>query len=294
MKVFFLMIFFLQSCVLYGTPDVRLAFDIGTGKIKMQVVKVTGTQIETLYYQSEATSLVGKSLLDGNNMISKEGEERIITILQALKFTGEQYAPTSHTAIATELFRKAGNGQKIIEEIANLLNMEIRIISPEEEGILGFLTIVKESDLASENIIVLDIGSGSFQITCKIDGRLRVYSTPYGRFPMHEMLIQNDFSALDTALKNISPEIINKIRCSEGAVIGIGAHPKQVLKLNCSYTMNDLLRALEANPDVSLDRSDLILMKKIMEFLDISRINFLGTQAGITGGIFIKQLEKAG
>lgn len=284
MKTFFSLFLILQTSFLVAIQGPQVAFDIGTGKIKMQIVQITDGRIKSLYHQSEQ---IGKPVLDDHNKISIEGKDRILTILKTLKSASQFYKPVKCSSIATELFRVALNGQEVASEISELLEMDIKIISPEEEGILGFLTVVEEWKLDPENSIVLDIGSGSFQITCKTPGQYLSFSLPFGRYPTNDLFRKNDLSPLKTALESISPEMINKIENNNACLIGIGAHPKKILKAKTHYNLIDVNIALQTTSDSNFDHTDLILVKCIMEGLKINEIHYLGTKAGNTTGMFI-------
>ncbi len=273
----------LQSSFLIAFQENHVAFDIGTGKIKCQVVQIVDGRIISLHHQSEQ---IGQSLLDDQKRITIEGKDRILSILQNLKSAIEFYNPVKYTAIATELFRVALNGQEVASEISKLLELEIAIITPEEEGILGFLTVIEEWKLDPENTIVLDIGSGSFQITCKVKDQYFSFSLPFGRFPTNQLFKNNDLYPLQAALKSINPEMIDKIQNPNSHMIGIGAHPKKILKSKTLYELKDVNSALQAISDSTFDHTDLILVKSIMEYLRIKEIHYLGTKAGNTTGIF--------
>lgn len=274
-----------------GFSEIRTAFDIGTGKIKMQIAKVKKNRIESLYCRAEKISGSNGSLLNDKGMITEEGQKRIVEVLKFLLLFGESYGSTSCEAIATELFRKAPNGREVAKNISALLGMKIRVISPEEEGILSFLTIVQESKLNPEHIVVLDIGSGSFQITCKIGEQYFVHSVPIGRFQAWELKNNNCLSILEFALSDFDPQIANKIRDCKNIVIGIGAHPKHILKTKTIYDINDVYRALQSSLEKDLNYSDLLFVKTIMEFLSISQVQYLGGYSGNTSGIFVLQTQ---
>lgn len=269
-----------------GTCEVRSAFDIGTGKIKIQVARIYEDHIDPLYWQAEQI-LQFNELLNQEGEITKEGQDSIVAVLKSLKLAGDSYGSMRYDAVATELFRTALNGREIAQNISDLLNIEVKIISPEEEGVLSFLTVVQEAHLNPEEIVVLDIGSGSFQITCKEGDQFLVYSAPFGRIPTH-MLVKNDqLISLKTALSNIDPRILKKIRDCKSSMIGIGAHPKHILQSQTVYDENDLKAALSASTEVDINYTDLLLVETIMKSLSISQIDYKAALAGNTSGIFI-------
>lgn len=270
----------------YAVSEIRSAFDIGSGKIKMQVARVYEDHIDPLYCQAEQISHFNAPIVSQEGEITRAGQDRIFEVLKCLKSVGGSYGSTKCYAVATELFRTAPNGREIVQNISSLLNMEIRIISPEEEGVLSFLTIIQEANLNPEEIVVLDIGSGSFQVTCKEGGRFLVYSAPFGRVPTYALVKDDQLSRLKIALSNVDSRILGKIRDCKNCVVGIGAHPKYILKVQSIYDENDLKAALVANVGVDMDHTDLLLVKTIMESLSIKQIRYKTSQAGNTSGIF--------
>jgi hypothetical protein len=276
-----------------SSSEIRAAFDIGTGKIKMQIAKVSEGHFEPLYCKAEQISAGSGPIVDQEGMITWEGQDRIVSVLQSLKDAGKAYGPAECQAVATELFRTAKNGLEAAKNISAQLDMEIKVISPEEEGILSFLTIVEETRLDPEEIVVLDIGSGSFQITCQLEGQYLVYSAPYGRYPTYALVKNDEISALKACLSGIDPRIIRRIEDCKNRVIGIGAHPKHILKSQNDYDANDVEEAILANGEFDIDHTDLLLVKTIMGSLSISSVQYKYVRAGNTSGMFAQSLGTA-
>lgn len=277
---------------LHATSEICQAFDIGTGKIKMQVARIDENHIESLCFYSESISLHNHSLINREEMITPEGEKKIVEVLQSLKMQGERYTPTKCEGIATELFRRARNGQEVAERISKQLNIKIEVVSPRKEGILSFLTVTEEAKLNPDDIVVLDIGSGSFQITCKKEDQFLVYSVPAGRVVAHEFVKNNKSSDLSARLLSIDPDIIKKIQECKHRVIGIGAHPKEAIKFKTTYTKSELEESLKASTKKDLDYSDLILAKTIMETFGIEQVDYRWGRAGNTSGLFVMHNPK--
>jgi hypothetical protein len=277
--IFIAMLLKLSLC---ETFEVCSAFDIGTGKIKMQIAKIDGQKMEPLHYQSEQLYFSNQPILNSEGLITEEGERRIIAILESFKLLAKSHGSTKCEAIATELFRKALNGEEIAKNISNQLGIEVKILSPKEEGILSFLTVVQEGGLDPEDVVVLDIGAGSFQITSRCEDEFIVYGAPFGKLMVHELVKDNKISDLEAAMGNVDPRILKRIADCKGSVIGIGAHPK----LNTIYDKKDLEQALESGDGVDLSYSGLVLVKTIMESLSITQVKYVGGRAGNTTGVF--------
>lgn len=84
--------------------------------------------------------------------------------------------------VATAAFRNAGNGQTFCEQLAQMLDIDLKVITQDEEGELGYLGAisVKNAENPIEfnfnaSPVVWDIGGGSLQVTHQdIDGAFNI------------------------------------------------------------------------------------------------------------------------
>lgn len=291
---------FLLFCLpLNASVEIYAAFDIGTGKIKMQVASVDTENgyMTTLFFKSIALSLDPRLLLGSDQRISEEAKEKILTSIKTLQEEAKNYKPCKSYAIATELFRKASNGQDVVRELGEASNIDIEIIVAHQEGIFGFMTASYEANLDPETLVVWDIGSGSFQISCKDENGYSVYCSPYGRHAIYELLKQNQIADFVQSLSHI-PEIIRKkIVQNGGKVIGIGAHPKEILKNQLHYKLADLQVCQEAcqeigqsaSTEMNMDYSDLILVQTVMRALSIDEVSYQSSIAGNTTALLLER-----
>lgn len=74
--------------------------------------------------------------------------------------------------VATAAFRNANNGQIFCDKISQALEIDLKVITQDEEGELGYLgaIVVKQAENPidfNSNPVVWDIGGGSLQVTCQ-------------------------------------------------------------------------------------------------------------------------------
>ena len=148
-------------------PQVRAAFDVGSGSTKMKVAKVD-TCTQTLI----ATILEDQVKVDYRDQLEKSqdgefpeptlqaGREAFKNLLAKAKKSGA----THFAGVATAAFRSAKNGAVFLTEIKSNLKINIRIISQEEEAHLGFRAVSQTQKLPMARILVWDIGGGSQQM----------------------------------------------------------------------------------------------------------------------------------
>ena len=109
-----------------------------------------------------------------------------IEALRRMLRIADEHQVTHLRAVATAAVRNAENGEEFVERVREELDLEIEIISEEEEGRLAFLSASESFDLG-ESSAVLDIGGGSVEIVRASDRQIEsATSMPIGAVVMSE------------------------------------------------------------------------------------------------------------
>jgi exopolyphosphatase/guanosine-5'-triphosphate,3'-diphosphate pyrophosphatase len=246
----------------------RVAFDIGSGQIKMQIsdVDVTVNKIANVLFTDTAYVALREDLaksLDGR--FSIEIQNKTIDAISQLIRKALSYHPDAYHAVATESFRLAKNGLEFSKKIEEQTQLAVTIVTQEEEGILGFISAIYEANADPEKAISWDFGGGSFQITTQCNGRYVVYNGRLGKVPLKEALLKiqgkEDFfspnpisqseaeQAIEYIKGNISYipfEIRNKLQNPDLSVLGIGIHPLWGMPNNSSYDKTRIWNEIES------------------------------------------------
>ncbi|CAK9085201.1 unnamed protein product [Durusdinium trenchii] len=155
----------------------RAAFDIGSGATKLMVAEVEkGKVMKELFAKEIPVSFAidWKQSSDGN--LSEAIQEEGLSVLRQLVGECERLRvprEAARCAIATEVFRKAGNGAGYLEKVLKELALPVRVLSQHEEAEVGFRTALALADVP--NVICWDSGGASFQITMRGDDGLQGY-----------------------------------------------------------------------------------------------------------------------
>ncbi|MBS3904961.1 MAG: HAD-IA family hydrolase [Simkania sp.] len=298
----------------------RAAFDIGSGQIKMQVSDVDLTANKLVNILLTDTAYVGLredlvNSLDGR--LSAEIQNKTVAAISELMKKAALFHPEAYHAIATEPLRLASNANILVERIKNETGVPVTIVSQEEEGILGFISAVSETDVDLSQVVSWDLGGGSFQITTKHGDRYFVYQKKLGKTPMKNALLTiqgkditqtlspNPISQIQATqaiqyvketMKDVPAELRQKLNDPHVIVLGIGINPlwgmpqsthfdkTRVLKeIHCRLNLDDLaIRTLDAIPADRKEAfphivSNLILAYGVMEALNISQVHYVGT-----------------
>lgn len=224
----------------------RAAVDVGSGGLKVTVAKIDplSKKIHRIVYSKEHSVPLKKDLqLGGKSKFSKKIQQVALKTLADLQTELKTYEPEEWSGIATAASRQAKNGQKMYDKIEEELGMRISIISQQEEGRLGFLTAVAVSGIPENNLVSFDSGSGSFQLTTKIEGGLEVTEGHLGHIPSLEVLMKLRGDTLEStptpapvtleeapllvaemrkSLPELSPAFSQKLKDPKTVVVGIG------------------------------------------------------------------------
>ncbi len=185
MKRFFYIGFFIVLALMGNTAFsyqvTRAAFDLGSGKFKMLVARVdteTSTVQEVLYSGSVEVRLAD-DWRENKGSLSEVAQKRALNALVFLKEKALEHAATEFSAVATAIFRKASNGQALLETLTKTTGIPATVISQRQEGLIGFHTMmVAYQDGA--RAISWDSGNASFQIVAARNNEYKVYEGSWG------------------------------------------------------------------------------------------------------------------
>lgn len=154
--------------------------DVGSNTIHLQIMDahIGARPSPTTNFKVE---LRLTQFLNKAGWISDEG----ITLLHEAVAGAVAHANKNNTdeilAFATSAIRDAKNGQLIIEEISSQHNIDLQILTGDEEARMTFLAVRRWLGWSAGKILVLDIGGGSLEIASgKDEGPEATLSLPLG------------------------------------------------------------------------------------------------------------------
>ncbi len=141
--------------------------------------------------------------------------------------------------LATSAVRDAENGPELIEEVREKAGLKMRLISGEEEALLGFRGAVSAlgPDFSWETpALVVDLGGGSAQLILgdAINGPQKQVSLPLGSNRITERFVKHDPPETEEleVLREAVPGILPDWKVNKGtAVVAIGGSARAILKL---------------------------------------------------------------
>jgi len=298
----------------------RTAFDIGSATMKMKTAKVDKCRQTPIKIIQQKEVKVPFAENTRNQLLSLDIQNKGIEQLQALKKEALAEGAQTFAGVATAAFRQADNSPQFLTEIKDKTGINIRLISQDEEAVLGYQAAIAKTKDPSGNIVVWDIGGNSMQMIIKgRDQHYRVYRGQMASISFKNQIIekvhhhaigghaspnpigrQNMNAALEMAMNaasDVPDEIRSYIRQAGTNVVGIGGvHNQSIrkqLKKNSIYRRDDLINALNNRLDLTdtqiggyyadTDISNLILVLGFMKKLDIMEVHL--ANVNLTDGI---------
>ena len=134
--------------------------DIGSNTVRLSVFKISGDKVTNLFNEKEQASL--KTYVS-NGVLSEKGIQRLIETLRTFKEVVDNFGDIDELhPFATATIRDAANRTEILSRVKEELDLDIEIISGEEEAKLAF--IGASSSIEVSRGVFTDIGGGSSEV----------------------------------------------------------------------------------------------------------------------------------
>ncbi len=159
------------------------AIDCGSNSTRLLISTVENGNLENLHKEHQVTRLSDN--IDKTGAISDDSKKRFFKVLRKYMRKIEEYKVQEVFCIGTAVFRNSENADEVIDEVKKRFNLEIKMISGEEEGLLTSLG-VQSSFENLENYLIVDIGGQSTELITDIDHKLDIQSEDIGVVSMSE------------------------------------------------------------------------------------------------------------
>jgi exopolyphosphatase/guanosine-5'-triphosphate,3'-diphosphate pyrophosphatase len=159
---------YLSACV-YNPVEIkcieyRAVFDVGSETTKMKVAKIDKCLQKNIGFIYSKDIKVSYAENRVRGVLSDDIRSKGIIALKALKKEATETGAQIFTGVATEALRQAFNTPEFLQEIKAQTGIPVKLISPDEEAILGYLAAVSVLGSKAKNAVVWDIGGNSMQM----------------------------------------------------------------------------------------------------------------------------------
>ena len=301
----------------------RAAFDIGSATMKMKIATIDRCQNRNLGVVHKKDVKVPFAENIHNHLLSENIQNSGIEQLMALQREALAQGAQTFSGVATAAFREADNAEPYLTRIKNQTGITIKLISHDEEAVLGYKAVMAGMETPSKNSLVWDIGGYSMQMVMKnknedyvvYRGKMASLSFknqviekihrgsaggPISPNPIGRKNLAAVLQLAMTAAEDVPDEIKSYLRETGISVIGIGGVHNHSIKKQVNaddwFTRNDLMEALNHRIEwtdaeiggryANTDVSNLILVLGFMKKLDIDRVYL--KDVNLTDGILIE------
>lgn len=137
----------------------RAVIDVGTNSVKLLVADVQGSGVVPIFEESWQTRL-GKNFYDTHRLQPDAIAETARAVAEFATLAREKHS-TAILVFATSAARDAINQNDLVTAIAEASQLNLEIISGEQEAEWAFQGATNGSDLGKTPLLLLDVGGGS-------------------------------------------------------------------------------------------------------------------------------------
>lgn len=271
--------------------------DIGTNTINLAIATVSSDSYQIIYSSKEPAQLGRGGINDG--IILPEAIERGLNAIRRHVDIISQFNVDKTIAIGTSIMRNASNGVDFARQIKSMFDIDVRIISGDEEAQMIFDGVKQVMPIGIDRVLILDIGGGSDEfIIANKDGIIWKQSYELGlarlldkfhpsdpitatEIKAIENYIRSELTTLYEALHNYPTTTLIGTSGSFDTIAAIVAgnkHPNINVKLTTSYNIT-VPNFEEIHRKVI---SSTIEQRKEMKFMDPNRVELI-----VPGSLFI-------
>jgi exopolyphosphatase/guanosine-5'-triphosphate,3'-diphosphate pyrophosphatase len=139
------------------------AIDIGSNTTRLLVAEPQDGQLKKVMEQ-RAYTRIGKAA-NKKGKISEEKIDEVAEVVATQVRLAEEMGAEKIRPVATAAIREAKNRKEIVKEVSKKANVEVDVLSEEDEGRLAFLGATKALGHPVEgSIAVVDVGGGSSEV----------------------------------------------------------------------------------------------------------------------------------
>jgi len=172
------------------------ALDLGSNSTRLLIADISGEKFNTLERSHVVTKMAEG--LEENGFISDEAKKRVIKTLKTFLKKIKKHEVVEVFAVGTAAMRDSSNTDEFIDEIRRKLDIEVEIITGQQEGIITSLGVHHFMDNL-QNYLIVDIGGRSTEFIYEDNNKVISHSLDLGVVTLTEKY----FSELPTNRDNI-------------------------------------------------------------------------------------------
>ena len=212
--------------------------DVGSNTVHLQVVDThPGARPNAAFNYKEELRLT--QYLTDEHKISDEGISKLRKCIQNAIAQSQNAKTQELLPFATSALREAKNGDEIIKNINKDFQIDLQVLSGEEEAKLTFLAARRWFGWSSGRLLIVDIGGGSLEMAVGVDESPEAaVSLPLGAARLTKDFLKGD-PYTDKSVRNLRDHIENSL---EQILPNLVKHQESDRAIATSKTLRTLAR----------------------------------------------------
>ena len=212
--------------------------DVGSNTVHLQIVDTApGARPNPTFNYKEELRLT--QYISTENLVSDDGVEKLRSCIKRAIEQSSAVQTQELLPFATSALREARNGDEIIKSINKDFNIDLQVLSGEEEAKLTFLAARRWFGWSSGRLLVIDIGGGSLEMAAGVDESPEVaISLPFGAARLTKEFLKGD-PYTDKSIRALRDHIENKL---EQILPSLVKHQESDRAIATSKTLRTLAR----------------------------------------------------
>ncbi len=197
------------------------SIDLGSNSTRLLIADITDGIISPIHKEHQVTRM-GDNLTKSKN-ISKDSMNRVIKVLGRFFKTITINGVENIQIVGTAALRDAGNSEDVIKQIQKKFDVEIDIVTGEEEGVLTSLGVLYSFENI-QNFLIVDIGGRSTEFIYDKNNKIISKSLDIGVVSLSELFFDElppSKISIKKAIEVINRTLLNSSDLENRLIIGV-------------------------------------------------------------------------
>ncbi len=243
--------------------------DIGSNTVRICIYKFNKSDKYRLIENTKESVRLRNHIKDG--LLTEEGIQKLFNVLKRYKKIAKENDLDEFKLFATQTIRMATNRLEVIERVHERLNLDIQILSKDEEALFGFKGMKRYLSHEPDGLYV-DLGGGSTEVVYfKDDEPIHYHSFDFGSIVLRNLLTHaiptdDEIAYLSSYLQNEFDKL-PWLRHIDVPIIVVGGSSRNLVRIDSFLTRRE-----EATHGYKLGLREITRIRKILMLLNIKEI----------------------
>jgi exopolyphosphatase/guanosine-5'-triphosphate,3'-diphosphate pyrophosphatase len=183
------------------------AIDLGSNSTRLLIAEILGEEFNILEKSHVVTKMAEG--LEENGFISDDSRKRVIKTLKTFLKQIKKHEVSQVFAVGTAAMRDSTNTNEFIDEIKRKIDIEVEVITGQQEGIITSLGVLHFMENL-QNYLIVDIGGRSTEFIYEDNNKVISHSIDLGVVTLTEKYFSELPATKDKIIK-AEQEVVEKV-----------------------------------------------------------------------------------